>query len=77
VRPNTPFTDRLPSPQPEKLKGSKFGSPEGLTAFAEKFDEGVKKVFSDDQVSQYVKFGNPWDNDPKFGIRAGRVTLTG
>jgi len=59
------------------LKGSRFGTPEGLTAFAEKFDEGVKKVFSDDQVPQYVKFGSQWDNDPNFGIRAGRVSLTG
>jgi len=77
VRSNIPLTDRLPNPQPERLKGSKFGSSEGLTLFAQKFDEGVKRVFSDDQVPQSVKFGSPWDNDSNAGIRAGGLTLTG
>jgi len=59
------------------LRGSKFNTPEDLAAFAQRFDEGVKKVFSDDQGIQYVKFGSPRDHDPKYGIKAGRLTLTG
>ena len=59
------------------MRGSKFDTPEDLTEFAQKFDEGVKRVFSNDQVAQYVKFGSPRDNDPACGIKAGRLTLTG
>ena len=31
--------------RPEKLKHSKFNTPEDLAAFSQKFDEGLKKVF--------------------------------
>jgi len=34
-------------------------------------------VFSNNQGSQYVKFGTPRDNDLNYGIRAGRLTLAG
>ena len=61
----------------EKLRGSRFDTPEDLTAFAQKFDDGLKRVFSNDQAIQYVRFGSPRDNDPKCGIKAGRLTLTG
>jgi hypothetical protein len=44
---------------------------------SQKFDEGVKRVFSNDQAAQYVKFGLSRDNDPRCGIKAGRLTLTG
>ena len=44
--------------------------------FAQKFDEGLKKVFSDDKAAQYLKFGSPRDNDPDHGVKAGRLTLT-
>jgi len=61
------------------LKDSKFNTPEDLAAFSEKFDEGVKKVFSisNGHVDQYVKFGSPRDHDTKCGIKAGRLALTG
>ena len=72
-----PPTGQSLNPQPEQLKGSKFDTPEDLAAFAQKFDEGVKRVFSSDKVSQYVKFGSPRDTDPKCGIKAGRLALTG
>ena len=67
------------NPQPEKLKYSKFNTPEDLAAFSQRFDEGVKKVFSmsNNNADQYVRFGSPRDNDPNYGIRAGRLTLTG
>ena len=71
------LTDRLLNPCPEKLTGSKFNTPEDLDAFSQKFDEGVKRVFSKHQAPQYVKFGSPRDNDPNCGIRAGRLALTG
>jgi len=71
--------DQSLNQQPEKLKYSKFNTPEDLGAFSQRFDEGVKKVFSisNSNTDQYVKFGSPRDNDPNCGIRAGRLTLTG
>jgi len=59
------------------LRGSRFHTPENLAAFSQRFDEGVKKVFSNNQADQYVKFGSLRDNDPTCGIKAGRLTLTG
>jgi hypothetical protein len=64
-------------PLPEKLKQSKFNTPEDLSTFAQRFDEGLKRVFSDDSGSQFVKFGSPRDNDPKYGIKLGKLALTG
>ena len=64
-------------PHLEKLKQSKFNTPEDIATFAQKFDEGTKTVFSDDKTIQYVKFGSPRDNDPKHGIKTGKLTLTG
>ena len=59
------------------LEGSRFDAPEVLTVISQKFDEGVKRLFSNEQVPQCVKFGYPKDNDPRCGIKAGRLTLTG
>jgi len=77
VRSDTLLTDPSLNPQSEKLRGSKFNTPVDLEAFAQRFDEGVKVVFSDDRMSQYVRFGSPRDNDPQCGVKAGRLTLTG
>ena len=67
----------LLNPPPGKLRGSKFNTPGDLDTFSQKFDEGVKRVFSNDQAPQYVKFGSLRDNDPDCGIKAGRLALTG
>ena len=67
----------LIQPPPEKLEHSRFNTPEDMENFAQKFDEGVKRVFSDESRAQFVKFGSPRDNDPKYGIKAGRLSLTG
>jgi hypothetical protein len=77
VHSNILTRDRVLNSGPEKLRGSKFNTPEDLSAFSQKFDEGVKKIFSNDQAAQYIKFGSPRDNDPRYGIKAGRLTLTG
>jgi len=72
------FSVTLPvDPQLEKLKPSKFNTSEDLLAFTQTFDEGLKRVFSDDRGSQYVKFGSSRDNDPKHGIKLGKLMLTG
>ena len=70
---------QIAQPQPEKLKHSKFNTPEDLEAFSQRFDDGVKKVFSmpNSRAAQYVGFGSPRDDDFNCGIKAGRLTLTG
>jgi hypothetical protein len=57
------------------LYGSKFNTSENMETFSQKFDEGVKKVFSNNQGTQYVKFGSTRDFDPRYGIKAGRLAL--
>lgn len=74
---NVLLIDRPLNPRPEKLRGSKFNTPEDLDMFAQRFDEGVKRVFSSDQTTQHVKFGSPRDHDPECGIKSGRLALTG
>ena len=74
---NVPPRDGVLNLELEKLRGSKFDTPEDLAAFSQKFDEGVKRVFSNDKAVQYVKFGGPRDTDPKCGVKAGRLALTG
>jgi len=59
------------------LRESKFNTPEDISAFSQKFDEGLKRVFSDDRGAQYVKFGSPRDNDHQHGVKSGRLMLTG
>ena len=61
----------------ERLRRSTFNTPDDIATFAQNFDEGPKRVFSDDKRVQYVKFGSPRDNDPKHGIKAGKLLLTG
>ena len=62
---------------PEKLRESVFNTTADMEAFAQKFDEGLKRVFSTDVGAQYIKFGSPRDNLPEHGIKGGRLTLTG
>jgi hypothetical protein len=71
---SVPFPFQL---RPERLRKSKFNTPEDIAAFAQKFDEGTKRVFSNDEGLQYIKFGSLRDNDPQHGIKAGKMMLTG
>ena len=77
MRFNIPLADQSINPQPGMLRGSGLDTPGNLEAFSQRFDDGVKKVFSNNQMDQYVKFGSPRDNNPSCGIKAGRLTLTG
>jgi len=61
----------------QRLIGPDFDTAEDIAAFAQKFDEGLKTVFSDDNGAQNVKFGSVRDNDPKRGVKAGKLMLTG
>ena len=63
--------------EPEKLKKSRFNTPEDIATFTKRFDEGLKRVFSDDRGAQYVKFRLPRDADPANGVKGGKLTLKG
>ena len=61
----------------EKLKNSKYGTPDSLDHIAKRFDETTKRLFRDVKEVQFVPFGSPLDKDLNVGIRAGQLRLTG
>ena len=67
----------LAQPRLEKLGTSKFNTSEDISDFAEKFDKGLKRVFSDDNGAQWIKFGSLREHDPQHGIKGGKLTLPG
>ncbi|PCH42423.1 hypothetical protein WOLCODRAFT_89826 [Wolfiporia cocos MD-104 SS10] len=61
----------------EKLKSSKYGTPDTLDHIAKRFDETTKRLFRDSKELQFVPFGSPLDKDLSVGIRGGQLKLTG
>jgi hypothetical protein len=61
----------------EKLKNSRYGTPDSLDHIAKRFDETTKRLFRNTKETQFVHFGSPLDKDPAVGIRAGQLKLTG
>ncbi|KAH9960802.1 hypothetical protein BC827DRAFT_1260617 [Russula dissimulans] len=61
----------------DKLRGSKYGTPDSLEHITKRFDETTKRLFRDKKEPQYVQFGSPLDKDPSVGIRQGQLKLTG
>lgn len=66
--------DNVPS---EKLKGSKYGTPDALDHITKRFDETTKRLFRSKSDPQYIPFGSPLDRDSKVGIRGGQLKLAG
>ena len=61
----------------EKLRHSKYGTPDTLDHITKRFDETTKRLFRDKHDAQYIPFGSPLDKDLKAGIRGGQLKLTG
>ncbi|KAK0500384.1 hypothetical protein EDD18DRAFT_1069052 [Armillaria luteobubalina] len=61
----------------EKLKNSKYGSPDSLDHITKRFDETTKRLFRDKDGSQFIPFGSPLDKDLAVGIRNGQLKLKG
>ena len=61
----------------EKLRTSKYGSPDSLDHITKRFDETTKRLFRDSKELQFVPFGSPLDKDLPVGIRGGQLKLTG
>ena len=62
---------------PARLKGSMFDTAQDLAAFTESFDAGLKRAFSDNGKTHFVKFGSQRDNDVRSGVRGGKLSLPG
>jgi hypothetical protein len=61
----------------DKLKNSKYGTPDALDHIAKRFDETTKRLFRDKNDLQFIPFGSPLDKDTSVGIRGGQLKLTG
>ncbi|KII85028.1 hypothetical protein PLICRDRAFT_116528 [Plicaturopsis crispa FD-325 SS-3] len=61
----------------EKLKNSKYGTPDALDHITKRFDETTKRLFRDKKDLQFIPFGSPLDKDLTVGIRGGQLKLTG
>lgn len=61
----------------EKLKGSKYGTPDSIDHITKRFDETTKRLFRDKKDLQFVPFGSPLDKDLPAGIRGGQLKLDG
>jgi hypothetical protein len=64
------------TPTQDKLRGSKYGTPDSLEHITKRFDETRKRLFRDKEL-QYMLFGSPLDKDLSVGIRQGQLKLTG
>ena len=60
-----------------KLLGSKYDSDEHIEQIATRFDESTKRTFRDVNEISLIQFGSVADRDDKYGIRAGKLKLTG
>lgn len=61
----------------EKLKNSKYGTPDAVDHITKRFDETTKRLFRDKNDLQFIPFGSPLDKDLNVGIRGGQLKLTG
>jgi hypothetical protein len=63
--------------RPDKLSGSKYGSPEMIAQMTNVFDKTTKVQFRTPDESCYIKFGTIHDNDPEYDIQSGELKLAG
>ncbi|EIW83972.1 hypothetical protein CONPUDRAFT_50452 [Coniophora puteana RWD-64-598 SS2] len=61
----------------EKLRPSRYGTPDSIEHITRRFDETTKRLFRDRRELQFVPFGSPLDKDAAVGIRAGQLKLAG
>jgi len=61
----------------EKLRGSRYGTPESISQIAAHFDQTTKLRFKNSSEPSYIRFGSMQDRDLDFNIRSGQLKLTG
>ncbi|KAF8333721.1 hypothetical protein F5887DRAFT_893234 [Amanita rubescens] len=60
----------------EKLKESKYGSPDDIEVMTRYFDKTTKPSFKGLSKPYFIRFGRS-ENDPEFDIRSGSIKLNG
>ncbi|KAG8844896.1 hypothetical protein FRB91_002224 [Serendipita sp. 411] len=60
----------------KKLSKSKFKDKGSISDMVEKFEQRTKRIFDGSQESNVIEFGSRRDNDRKYGIIQGKITLT-
>jgi hypothetical protein len=59
----------------EKLRSSKYDTPDSLDYIVKRFDEMTKRLFRDDKELQFVPFGLPLDRNMNVCIWEGQQKL--
>ncbi|KAI0725425.1 hypothetical protein C8Q72DRAFT_888785 [Fomitopsis betulina] len=60
-----------------KLGRSRFATPDDIDAMMANFETMTKPTFRDILATSYIKFGGPRDNDDRFNISRGTLSLSG
>jgi len=61
----------------DKLRGSRFDSPQDINHIVNCFDKVTKLTFKNEEEASYVHFGSYRDTDSSVGIQSGRLKLSG
>lgn len=61
----------------DRLKSSRYGSPEDVAHMTNVFDSTTKLTFRGGSQSCYIRFGSMRDRDSKVDIKAGQLKLPG
>ncbi|KAL0574098.1 hypothetical protein V5O48_007857 [Marasmius crinis-equi] len=61
----------------ERLKNSKYNTPQDITRMAKEFDKVAKLVFRDETEMGYIQFGSLRDKDLSVGITRGVLKIPG
>ncbi|KAL0064118.1 hypothetical protein AAF712_008978 [Marasmius tenuissimus] len=60
-----------------RLKDSKYGTPQDIAQMAKVFDKTAKLTFRNETDTGYIPFGSPRDKDISFGINRGQMKVPG
>ncbi|KAF8632112.1 hypothetical protein AX15_002043 [Amanita polypyramis BW_CC] len=60
----------------EKLRKSKYGTPEDIEVMTRYFDETTKPAYKGSLKPSFIRFGRR-ENDPDFDIRSGSIVIDG
>ncbi|KAF8632111.1 hypothetical protein AX15_002042 [Amanita polypyramis BW_CC] len=61
----------------EKLRRSRYGTPEDIEVMTTYFDKVTRLSFKDPSMPYFIRFGRNTENDPEFDIRCGLIKIKG
>ncbi|KAG9045781.1 hypothetical protein FS842_001106 [Serendipita sp. 407] len=59
-----------------KLNGSEYSDPESISLMIRQFERQTKRAFDGSQTTNQIRFGSTKDNDKKYDIVKGKLTLS-